>query len=273
MATKRTTFAGIALSTALIASLGLGASTANAAVSGTFGDVTTSNPGQITTPTTSTAKTKSITVSFNGPAVNTNRTYVMFDSAYDGPSVSIAKRNGGVSSAYVNKPYLDGPYTTLNPATTSVATFSAYKYTTPGQYKLTIPVSKRDYNTVTGTYTWTTLKTTKNITVNANPKTSKAETSAYGSGRAGKTFKASVTAPNYQAGAKVTAYYKAKGTSKWKKVKTTKLKKTNGYSSKANLNISKKHNVGGRGGKIYFKIGKVTFAGSYQTAAYNLKRY
>lgn len=239
---------------------------APAVVTGTFGNVKVSSAGNITPPNGTTPKTKNLSVTFDGPAPSSNRVYYMFDSSYYGPRVTVYKKNKGVKSANVIRPYVDGPSGQITPAAASTAKVSAYRYATPGKYKVTVPVSQRTYSP----NAWNTKTATTYLTVKANAKTSKKMTSFYGSGYSGKTFKVRVTAPDYQTGAKVTVYFKAKGKSKYKKVATGKLKASSSVS-KASINVSKKHNVAGKKGKIYVKIGSVTYAKGYKTGSASVK--
>lgn len=240
------------------------------AVTGTFSSVSVASGGSMTAPTSSSKpKKKNVKVTFNAPAANSYRYYYMTDANYAGPKIKSAKRNKGIKTSYLSKPYVDGPLTQISPAHATKATISAYKYTSPGKYKVTVPVVQRSYyptNTVVksdSTY----------VTVKANTKTSKALTGLSGSARAGKTFPLTVKAPNYQAGAKVTVYYKAPGKKKYKKVSTGKLKAKNASYSKAKINISKKYNLGGKGGRVKVKVGGVTYAGGYTSASAKLYKY
>ncbi|CAG7617327.1 hypothetical protein ACFPZL_11865 [Leucobacter soli] len=139
----------------------------------------------------------------------------------------------------------------------------------PGKYRLTVTV----FQSVTGA-SGKTASTSKVYTVRANTSVSRKNTSIGGSGKAKKAYTAYVSAPAYQAGGKVTLYFKATGAKKWKKVGTGKLKHDRywGTSSNAKVKIGKKHNVAGKGGKLYAKIGSVKYASSYKSKSVKVKK-
>lgn len=260
---KKFGLSGLAAIGAIALALSLGGSPALAAVKGSsLSKVSVSKPSATKPPTGSKAKNKGLTVKFDGPATSSSDYYI------DYPKIAVAKKNKGVKSKHVYKPYFSIPFTPQNPAKSSKVTAKIDKYTTPGKYKIRIPVTEYNWNTgAINTKSGVTY-----LTVKANTKTSKQLTSFSGSGRAKKTFTVRVNAPDYQSGAKVTVYHKAPGKKKWKKVKTGKLKASN-YSSKATLKISKKHNIAGKGGKVYVKVGGVSYAGGYKTKSAKVKKY
>ncbi|MFT4219958.1 MAG: hypothetical protein QM611_05520 [Microbacterium sp.] len=256
MFSKSTKVVGIAAAAALALGLGITAPASAAVKGSSLANVAVSGSSSTTAPTKST-RTKAFTVTFDGPSGTYYAGKVSGSSVYP-PTIKVHKKNKGVKSSRVVKPYVTSwpGGTPVSPASGFTVKFAVPKQVTPGVYKITFPVSR----VVSGSVT--TVSATKYLTVKASTKNSRALTGASGSAKAHKTFPAKLTAPNYQAGAKVTVYYKAKGTSKYKKVKTGKLKAGTSYST-AKIKIAAKYNVGGKGGRIKFKVGSVKYAPGY----------
>jgi len=131
---------------------------------------------------------------------------------------------------------------------------------TPGAYKVTIPVTRTD---VTPNETW---KLTATVFVKPYKGQSRYSTwlisgkvKASGAG----TFQ--LRGPDYQRGATVAMYYKAKGASKYKKVATAKFDRAYQTGSKTTLTVKASHKLAA-GGRYYFKVGKVKYSPAYTTA-------
>ncbi|MFV0432378.1 MAG: hypothetical protein ACK5LO_00110 [Leucobacter sp.] len=240
---------------------------ATAASSTTFAAPTFSLPSKLS-PSKKGAVEKGFTVRFTGPAANNNLYYSPYGNDYLGPKVTTVKTSKGVKSSYVLKPSVWAPTSNVFPNKDNAYTVRLSTYVTPGRYKTTVPIRQSKWNG--SSYTRTVKSTTKEFVVRSNPSLSKAQTSWSGYSTSKGTFKMSLRAPDYQYGAKVTAYYKAPGKKSYKAVATTKLKKGSA-NSKVNFNISKTKKVK-IGGRLYVKIGGVTYADGYKTASAKVKR-
>lgn len=103
-------------------------------------------------------------------------------------------------------------------------------YTTPGVYRVTFTVKQRHYDKATYKSTMTEKKGSFKITVKGTAKWAAAQSTT---SRSIWVYRGATTtsfsAPEAYAGSKITAYFKAKGAKKFKKVgKTTKLKRSGG---------------------------------------------
>lgn len=264
MTTRMKRTATMATALALVAGAALVASPAALAAPapGAFTTPTIGGlPGSITLPTSG-AKEYSFTVSFSGTPSDGGYTdvngdgagllYYASDENFGGPTATPVST---VAKSYIYKPSLTSP-STIVPGTSGGFKLRVSYYTTPGVYRVSVPVTQRYYPSIKTTR-WATVQ----ITINANAKASKATTSYYApSWKVGKTAKVSVSTNEYQNGAKVTLYYKKNGTKKYKAVVSGKLKKSGSYS-KVTLKTKKMT----KSGKVYLKVGKVKFAPSYKT--------
>lgn len=251
-----------AIGVAAALALGLSiASPANAALGTPNADF----PSSTTTPSGTSPRVVTGTVSFSG-TVNSNYGYYLRDAAGYLPRPSIVKKNKGVKSANVVRPYLDSRGL-MAPGVKNSVTVSVYRYTTPGKYRVAVPVSERAYGSWTGTKT----DKTEYLTIRGNAKTSKSLTSFSGYSNRDRSFNMTVRAPDYQRGASIRVYYKKSGSSSYKKVATKSLK-TSSYNSRASFKISKSYKLR-PGGSIYVKIGSVTYAPSYKTGSAKIKAY
>jgi len=255
--------------TALVLSM---STPALAAENPTFGGLTVSNPGTATVPSSAKGSTKKISVKFNGPLPPADKTYQisygMYEADFYGPKITLSKKNKKLSSKYVSLPYLSAS-SSASPTANNALEVKLSRYTTPGKYKITVPVTQHDRR-VTPTKV-TTLNSTKYLTVRANKKVSQSLTGLSGSGTLGKTWKVSMVAPAYQAGAKVTLYVKAKGKKKYKKVGATKtLKSSNStYSKTSKLKLPGKYTK--KGTKVYVKVKAVAYSGAYKSKPQKIK--
>lgn len=132
-------------------------------------------------------------------------------------------------------------------------------YVSPGRYDVHIPVTQVDWTT--SPQTITTKNVTARINISATKKISKQSTRiSANTWRTGKAAKFSISAPAYQKGAKVSMLYKKKGTKKFVKLQSKKLKlKKGAYSS--TVKFSTKALT--KNGKLRFKFKKVKWAPGY----------
>ena len=217
-------------------------------------------------PGTTSYKTIPGTVKFSG-TINSNYSYFNFNTDYSVPKPTIVGRNKGVKAANVIRPSLSTASGALTPGVKNSIGLTVYRYTTPGKYRINVPVSERAYGSWTGTKT----DKTEYIIIRGNAKTSRSMTSFSGYSNSNRTFSMHISAPDYQSGAKVRVVYKAKGASSYKTVAVSKLKASS-YSSKTSFRVAAKYNLR-PGGKVVVKFGKVGFAPAYQTAAAKIKSY
>lgn len=83
--------------------------------------------------------------------------------------------------------------------------------------------------------------------------------------RVGSARTVTVKAPYYQAGATVTAYYKASGKTRYKNVGSATLSNYTSAYALAKIRVSGAYTK--TSGRFYFKVGAAPYAGSYQTAS------
>lgn len=221
-------------------------------LTGTFKAVRLSSPGKINNPSSGT-KTKNLAVALDGPASG-------YYSA--NMTVGLVKKNSGVRTNNTYKPTLQW-VRDLSPTQNGRVQVRVPYYTTPGVYKLRIALKEGA--------TGVTKAVAKNVTIQASAKYSKSRSGMSGSARAGQTFPVSVTAPDYQAGAKATVYYRAPGSPKYVAVKSGRLKAST-YNSKVTVKVPKAYNVAGNGGRIYVKIGAVSYAPAYNMSSAPITR-
>src|SRR6218665_2476296 len=247
-ATKKMGLGSIAAAGAVALVMGMGAP-AMAAPAYTAPVIT--GPATVTLPSKSSTKVN-LSATFQGAAASTNLRYYWYDASYASPTVTLLDRNKKVKSSNVNAvkyAYTNDYSSTAVPGTAKGINFSISPYTAPGKYRLNLPVTQKGYNPSSTQ----TLFGYKQITIKANSSYSKANTGLSGSGRVGKTWKVSMLAPAYQAGAKVTLYTKAKGQKKFKKVGAAKVLKNynSTYSRTGKLKLSGKYTK--KGSKVYVK--------------------
>jgi len=261
--TKKVGFGSLAAVSAAALVLGLSSAPAMAAVKPTYEGVTLSSPGTIKTPSGYTATNKTVIVTINGPAISSNNHYYGY-LQNPGPSVTPLKWNSRVKTQYVSKPSYSSS-STLDPALNNAGSLRVSSYTTPGRYRLAVPVTRSQSGTVT-------VKTgTVDFTVTATGATSKARSYWPSSvfGRIGKTAKLRASFPDYLAGAKLRTYVKLKGKKKYKKVSTTTVR-ASGSLAKATIKIPGRYFK--KGAKFYTKVGSVPYASGYKGPTYRLKK-
>lgn len=238
------------------------------AVSSQFGNLKLTGPGKATLPRKSDKNVK-LKLTFNGPAVRTSSPAINY--YVKNPVVKMVGKNKKLKKSRVwSPPYLYRASTYADPSKALAMRLSVYSnITTPGKYKMAVPVEY--YRS--SPYTVTKKTVTKHITLRANTKYSKARTGFSGYAAAHKKFPVRIEAPGYQAGAKATVYFKANGSKKYKKVAVTRLKSKDKSYSRANTSIPAKYNAAGKGGRVYIKVGKVAYAGSYKSSVAKIRKY
>ncbi|CAG7617338.1 hypothetical protein ACFPZL_11870 [Leucobacter soli] len=251
------------------AALVLGLTSAPAMAAGSFD---TTKPqvkisSKITLPKTSSKKVK-FTTTITGPAGT--HTYRFSDASFAGPKTKLISRNKKIKKSYVEDTfsvYPDDYSSTLAPGTYGFTGNIYSNITTPGKYRVYVPVTQR----AAGTYTDLKTQTgTKDVILRANTGYSKSQTTAPSSGYLGRTWNVKVQAPYYQVGAKVSIYAKLKGKKKYKKVSSWKtLKSGNQFRSKATVKLSKKYTK--KGTRYYVKVKSAPYASGYNGPVYKIK--
>lgn len=252
---KRLGLGGVAAAGAAALVIGLAAP---AMAAGTFDTSTpvVGGPSSLVLPKSGAANL-TFTFQFEGPGAPNEYTAK--------PTTSLINRNARVKSSYVVSA-LDissggkvepGPPAYNIPARLYAGYYvgSKARLATPGKYRVSIPVTSTLDNVVRTGH--------KDVTVTANTTVSKNATGFRSpSIRAGKTRTITVTAPYYQAGAKATAYFKAKGKKKFKKVGSATLNTSTADFSKARIKIPGKYTK--TAGHIYIKISGAPYAPGYK---------
>ncbi|MBN9612736.1 MAG: hypothetical protein J0H64_04635, partial [Actinobacteria bacterium] len=146
-------------------------------------------------------------------------------------------------------------------AETSVFTENYYP-TTPGKYRIAI--------TVTPSFEAAALTPSKEITVTADRFMSELLSSPTWKKTApGKRLSVALHVPYYQAGASVTAKYKAAGSSKWKTVARGTVKNWNPILATASLKVPGKYTK--KAGAFKFTVGSVSYSAGYTTESVKYK--
>jgi len=261
--------AALALGTGLVAA---GPATAEnlstPSAAATFDSVSiTGLKNKITVPKYGKYRTVSFTANITGTASDGGTTdvngdglsidYKAYDADFYGPKIVNLKTKASSASDI----FVTAPQTVTTGANTF--TFRISYSTAPGLYEVRLPITQNDWTT--SPRVSTTKTATFRFKIFANKTVSKKMTSASApSWRPGATAKFTVRAPAYQKGAKVTMFYKTAKAKKFTKVVAGKLKvkpKKSTYSSIVVLKTKKLR----PGHKIYFTIGKTTWAPKYQT--------
>ncbi|PKQ31469.1 MAG: hypothetical protein CVT62_08770 [Actinobacteria bacterium HGW-Actinobacteria-2] len=210
----------------------------------------------LTVPTTRTDFP--VTVTFDGPDATADLVYRSYSSTYDGPSVTHI--DGLVSSP--SKPSFSVTPGSVAPRTPAQYAISLSPYTDPGKYRITIPISQKNYDTSAVVDKVATYE----LTVIANPAVTASESRYDGYGKYSKKSKWtwSYSGPSYMSAAPVKVYYKAKGKKKYVKV-------ASGWTS-ASGSVTFKGKKGAirKKGTVYFVIGGVAYAPGFQSAVMKL---
>lgn len=233
----------------------------------------TKNSSKVTTSTTTGGKSWTVTATFTGPASDDGLTDVNGDGVgiyyyVQYPQIDLVKSR----VASPSKPRVASASTgsSLKPGDTISITLQTTKYTSPGVYTIKVPV--KQYSRLQDGTQWVYAESEKFATatfeIHANKKVSVAETGfSAPSWKTGATAKFTFRAPAYQRGAKVTLYVKKKGTKKYVKLASAKLKE-DGYNSSTKIKGKKLR----AGDKIYFKVAKATYSPAYKTKVVKIKK-
>jgi hypothetical protein len=228
-----------------------------------FGAVTISN-----LPTTiklGTARTSvPFTVSFTGTPASSDVYYSGYDKSYNYASVAALQTNG-VATVY--PPYVTSPTVAPNTALAYTLELSAYK--TPGRYRITVPIEQKVWNSATSTYDKVDHFATADFNLVATTAVTLEQSYLSGSGKFTKSAKWSwsVRTPDYERGATVKLYFKAKGAKKYVVVGTAKLNASGDATFKGKKGAIRKV------GKVYFVLSKVPFAPVTKSGLYTIKKY
>lgn len=228
-----------------------------------FGAVTISN-----LPTTiklGTARTSvPFTVSFTGTPASSDVYYSGYDKNGKYASAAVLQTN---SVTPVATPYVS--YTTIAPNKALSYALELSTYTTPGRYRITVPIQQRVWNSATSAYDKVDHSATADVNVVATTAVTLQQSSLSGSGRFSKSAKWSwsVRTPDYEKGATVKVYFKAKGAKKYVVVGTAKLNASRDATFKGKKGAIRKV------GKVYFVLSKVPFAPVTKSGLYTIKKY
>lgn len=248
-----------------VAALVLGLGTpALATVKPSFGNLSVTGPASAALPKYYNGKVN-LTVRFDGP-VGSGISYAVSQK-----NTRLISRNGKISAGYLRSApsvYGSGGSNAVSPSTAKVFYIEPYggavaASTTPGKYRATITVAKSQGGTKAS------LTAVKDVSLNANVAYSKEQTSRSGTPRPGRAFVATVKAPYYQVGAKVTAYVKLKGKKTYAKTTSGYLKQGTRNRSKAMVKIPAKYIRSGA--KYYFKVAAAPYAGGYRSGTYTIR--
>jgi len=248
-----------------IAALVLGLGTpALATVKPGFGNLSVTGPASATLPKYYNGRVN-LTVAFDGP-VGSGISYSVSQK-----STRLISRNAAVSAAYVRSSpsvYGSDRSNAISPSAAKVFYIEPYggavaAATTPGKYRATITVTKSQGGAKTS------LTAVKDVSLKANVAYSKEQTSRSGTPRPGRAFVATVKAPYYQVGARVTAYVKLKGKKTYAKTTSGYLKQGTKNRSKATVKIPAKYVRSGA--KYFFKIAAAPYAGGYRSGTYTIR--
>ncbi|MBP1326092.1 hypothetical protein JOF28_001324 [Leucobacter exalbidus] len=244
---------------ALLAVVGLGLGPVSPAQAAPF-----SNPKIDSFPSTSKQPTSGTrTVAGKVYVYGSNKTNYYYTN-YNYVKMANLKRNPGVKSANVIRPRVDSKKVYANQW--NKASLSVGRYTTPGRYSLKVPVTERKYSSA-GYYQGETTRSSvsQNFSVYAHTANSRNDSWISGYSNRNGSFNVNVYAPDYQSGARVSVWYKAKGKTTYKKVANGTLEATS-YASKAAIRVKSMHKLRA-GGYVYVKVEGVSYAPAYKTAS------
>lgn len=215
----------------------------------------------ITVPTTS--ATVPVTVNFTGPAPSANTYYRLSDASGAWSSTTLLS----TLSANPIKPSVDDPsVSTLNPGTPATYQLAVGPNTSPGTYRVTIPITARTWN---GTdWVSTTGVASADFVVNANPAVSQSFSHFWGVGKYSKSFKWrwGYQGPTYVVKAPVTVYYRAAGSKKFVAVGSGRT------NANGNASFTGKKGKIRKKGTVYLAIGAVANSPAFNTVTLPLGR-
>ena len=219
-------------------------------------------------------KDATFSLKFTGTAVDSSDSngdsvyisYSPYTSTYTSASISRVASIVPAADVFAPRVHSYPTSSTVAPNTNLTYTIRVSYYTTPGVYRVSVPITQKasDYSTSPTTTTTTTKWANATFTVTSNTKYSKSETYGGMTGKLRGKFTGTIYGPDYQKGAKFTVYYKAAGKKKFKKVATGKLSTYTGYSSKGSFTVKKGKIT--KKGKWYVKVGGVKYAAGYSSA-------
>mgnify|MGYP001184973707 FL=1 len=272
-----TTFRGIALASAaaVLSGVALVVPAAPAfAAPVAIGPISISGlPADIAVPydgTTSASATITFNVQFSGAPVGTDAeknsvSYKPYDSAYNSPTVAaLDARETDPLAPRVYEPATSGA---VQPDIAVPYTVTVSAYTTPGRYRVNVPVSQYIYDKA-GIKTVTTQVATADFNVVATPQTVLAEASYYLSGKFSKKSKWTGYAhlADYMAGSVVKVYYKAKGKKKFTVVASATL------NASGDADLKTKKGAIRKTGTAYFAFSAVPYVPAVQSAVGKVKK-
>lgn len=238
------------------------ASPARAAVA--FGNLKIAAIPTRTVPLANTTVRLSIT--FTGPAATSDVAYRPWHTSPAGKSVPATVAVVATNHART----LDVP-TVTSPATIAPGTPLAYSltltpYKTPGRYRLTIPIQQLTRNTVTGRWAKVEISASVEFDVIANKILTSAPTWSVltGSGTFSKKSRWSwkFSGPDYEAGARIKVYFRAKGAKKYTVVASGTLNGAGDAAFRGKTGAIRKT------GKAYYILGKVPFSPETKSGQY-----
>lgn len=230
-------------------------------------------PTSITVPydgTSSAATVVPLTVQFAGePTDLTDANGDGWKVAY-GP-VDSANKNAGVETVDARTPSPVTPSiatpAAVEPNTPATYNLTVAADTTPGRYRITIPITQAVKAGSAATETRTQAATLE-FTVIGNVKTVAAYTGYSMRGKFSKKSKwtGSADLPDYMAGSTVKVYFKAKGKKKYVKVASAKL------NAAGDANLKAKKGAIRKSGSAYLAVGAVAYVPAFKTAVVKVKK-
>lgn len=229
-----------------------------------FGNLkVTGVPARLTVPLANT--TVRFTVSFTGPAATSELGY--------GPWHTSAGKQLTAAIAAVTTNQTTGrelPSVT-SPASVAPGKPLAYSlslspYKTPGRYRIVIPIEQATRNRVTGLWSYVDISTSVQFEVIANPVLTSARTWSILTGSGGFSKKAkwswTFNGPDYEKGATVRIYYRAKGKKRYAVVASSRLNASGDAAFKGKKGAIRKT------GKAYYVLGAVPFSPRTKSGQY-----
>jgi hypothetical protein len=242
--------------TALLAGVGLVAPSSVATAAPAVAITRVAGPTTIRVPATSTRYAYSM--SFTGPAPSyPNTYYTPYSTSYSGPSVSVVSSRD--SAAY--KPYISTSQSssTMTPSRPVVYSMTLNQYTTPGRYKVTIPIAYRASTDVNASRAFIV-----NVIANSAITESLDYFNMYGTFSKRSRWQVQYSGPTYVRGAKLSIYYKAKGKKKYTKIGSKTLNSVGDASFKLKKGKVRKT------GKLYYKLSAVAWAPAMKSHTYSI---
>ena len=228
-------------------------------------------PTDVAVPT-GTEASVSFTVQFTGSPTDTvyakdkyQVSYKPYDANYQGVSVAAVD----VRQANPFKPRVTDPASSSVDANAPVPyTLTVTTYTTPGKYRVTVPISQVIYDP-SGNRTVNVQVATADVNIVGTPQSVLANASTLSmTGIFSKKARWTVTARlgDYMAGSTVTVWYKAKGKKKFTKIASKVLNAAGDAEWKTKKGAVRKK------GQAYFAFSAVPYVGAFQTGVGQVKK-